>query len=420
MEPVYPKDQSDPLEIPALPQIPNDITLVVLQCLRDLQDVNAFLTTSRSALNLRSYIWFNWAKEYGYTGVREECHQYLQSFFSKIAKIATHIAFPNSLIVLKDQKISGYRTTEKILNAPLDELVFVLNNRFAYRAPELLFLIKKAAGPFFEEILNPYYIKTELLNQAAKLGEVSEIKLLCELIEDPNLSEAEFAPIHAAAIAGQAVSIKVLKEYGAYVNAVWSKKELSITTYTFCVVEYLYTPLSLAYQSNSEEAVRALLEANADPDKEFIKSCMHARDDMLKIFLELAPNCPIDEGLECSFQNSESIPCATLLLKYWANPNKKNLNGETFLLRAVKRSDVDFTRLFCQFNANLELRDLEGKSPLFIAITETRSKTKRIEIVRILCEYGADIYALDPRGRKTMLQLASKSKKLKKILSTHT
>jgi ankyrin repeat protein len=430
MHPIIQKESGYSLETHAIPKIPHEITLIILNSLMNLQDVNSFLTTSHAALTLRPHIWFIWAKKYGYQGDFKGGRQYLQDFFFKIAKVAKYTAFPSSWrvdIEVRFQKgapkqkiINGYLTAERVLNTSTTELRFILANRWIYRIPELLFLTKKASGPYFKDVFNPYYIKTELLNPAAKLGELSQIKFLCELIDDPNLNDMGFAPIHAAASAGQESSIKLLSEYGASVNALWRRVELKTTAYTYYIVEYFHTPLDLAYHCNSESAVRALLEAHVDPEKEFMKSCIHAHLNMLKIFLELAPTCPLDAGLESCFQNNHplSLPCAELLLMYGANPNKANNRQETLLYRSVMKGNLDFIHLFCQFGANLDARNTEGKSPLFIAITGTTSKVKRLEIVQILCEYGANFYALDPKGRKTLLQHAYKSKKMRKLLKS--
>lgn len=427
MHPIIQKVPSYSLESHAISKIPHEITLIILNSLMNLQDVNSFLATSHAALNLRPHIWFIWAKKYGYHGDFKGGEQYLQDFFFKIAKVAKYNAFPSSWRVdvevrfkkgaPKQKIINGYLTSERILNTSNTELRFILANRWIYHIPELLFLAKKAAGPYFIDVLNSYCIKTELLNPAAKLGELSQIKLLCKLVDHPNLNDMEFAPIHAAASAGQGDVIKLLSHYGASVNAPWRRVELESTAYTYYLVEYFHTPLDLAYHSNSESAVRALLEAHAEPEKEFMKSCIHAHLNMLRIFLELAPTCPLNRGLESCFQSNHplSIPCAELLLKYGANPNNTNYRQETLLYRSVKKGNLDFIHLFCQFGANLDARNTEGKSPLFIAITGTTSKVN-LEAVRILCEYGADLHALDPKGRKTLLHHASKSKKIRKLL----
>lgn len=425
MDPIFSKETNYLLDHPALANIPNEITLLFLQNLKNCQDASSFMAINHAASNMRPHLWFIWAKEYGYTGDLEGSQKHLRLFFATIAKIAYYRTFPTSWRVLvKDGtprlRINGYLTAEKFLNTPLSELQFFFNNQWVYHVPELLFLARKASGTHFREILNPCHIKTELLNTAATHGNLLNIQILCELVEDPNLLGMKFAPIHAAAKAGHGNAIRLLVAYGASVSAEWKRVELQTTPYNYHVVEHFHTPLDLAYNSNNEDAVKALLEAKADPNKEFINSCTNAHLRMLKIFLKSAPSCPVNEGLKHCFENAhpQTLHCAELLLKYGANPDITNSRNETLLYRAVKKGDVNFTHLLCQFAAKTEMRNIENKAPLYIAIKETSSKVKRLELIRILCAHGANIHALDPKGKRTLFQHAAKSKELKDLLSS--
>ena len=402
----------------ALAKIPDEITLISLCYLKNLKDVNFFIATSHAALALRSKICFVWAKKFGYTGNIPESHKFLQVFFSEISKIAKFDTFPLEWKVTKNEVIDGYLTAEKILNAPLFELSQFLNNRFVYHIPELLLLTRQASGPHFKEVLNPYYLKTELLNPAAKLGKVSQIEILCEIVDTPNLRDMEFAPIHAAASAGQGEAIRTLIKYGASVDALWERSALESTGYTLYMITFHETPLNLAYQSNCKDAVRALLEAKAMPDKDFLNACINAHFSMLKVFLEFPYAYPLNDGLEYCFQNTDSnaFSCVKLLLLKGADVNYTNNHGETLLYRSVKKGDLNFTRLFCAAHGNPELRNASGESPLYIAIKGYTPKTSRLEIIQVLLGAGANIHALDPVGKKTLLQHASKSKKISKLI----
>lgn len=423
MDPLL-KNEPSPFKHLTFFNIPDEINLFTISYLKNLQDINSFTEISHAALLLRSRIWFGLAKSFGYTGNLQESQKFLQIFFSKISKIAEIDMFPREWKVIsstnlqKKEVINGYLTTEKILNASLLELKLFLNNRWVYHIPELLLLTRKASDPYFKEVLNPYYIKTELLNPAAKLGKLSQIKILCKIVDNPNLSDMEYAPIHAAAHTGQGNAIRILIKNGASIDALWRKNALESTTYTFFMITHHYTPLNLAYKSNSVDAVRALLEAKASPDEDFLKACLNAHINMLKVFLEFTYTYPLNEGLEYCFQNNEPIAlsCVKLLLHRGADVNKTNNNRETLLYRSVKKGDLNFTRLFCTHGANLEIRNTSGESPLYIAIKGYTPKVSRLAIIQILCESGADIHALDPAGKKTLLQHASKSKKISTLL----
>lgn len=93
MHPIIQNEPDYSLETHAISKIPHEITLVILNNLENLQDVNSFLATSHGALNLRPHILFIWAKKYGYAGDFKGGQAYLQDFFFKIAKVANTTPF---------------------------------------------------------------------------------------------------------------------------------------------------------------------------------------------------------------------------------------------------------------------------------------------------------------------------------------
>ncbi len=267
---------------------------------------------------------------------------------------------------------------------------------------------------------------------ASAQGNIREINKFCEWVKNPNLEERNLAPIHEAARHGHGHAIRVLVQYGALVNAVWVQAEKRSstttsssgrrTTHSYTVYHH-HTPLQLAYLCGSQDAVRALLEAGANPNNEFVKACESAEIHMIKIFLELAPSCSVNKGFEYYIQNhffhKTSISCARLFLQYGANPNRTYNKGKSLLYRSVQEGDIEFVRLLCEFGGDLEIQSTKGKTPLYVAIKGTIKKVKRIEMVRVLCELGANIYALGPKNKKTIFEHARGKLKIFEVLELY-
>jgi ankyrin repeat protein len=73
-------------------------------------------------------------------------------------------------------------------------------------------------------------------------------------------------------------------------------------------------------------------------------------------------------------------------------------------------------------SATVDSRSLKGRTPLHIAVrtrrggAESKRESARGEIVRTLCDYGADSSALDRKGN-TALHLASRSNNVSLVSS---
>lgn len=399
----------------ALPKFPNDITLLILRKLENLMDIKSFGATSHTAQIFTQVIWSDWAEYLGYEGSEDGSLNYLSHFFSRIARIAKCDFFPLSLKVRdpKNNMINGYLTSKKVLNCPLYEVQTLLCYDWAFKFTELLILIEHAAGDCFVQLLNTHPITKDILTHAAKYGHIEIIKSIGEHHGDLYLRLIGHGPIQAATQAGQGAAIKALSAYGADVDIEWEhfhKEEIRTVS-----------PLQLACEAKITNAAIALLQAGACPDVEFLRCCERADLCMIKIFLEFS-SCNVTGGLSLCFtsrkKHSSAGSCIELLLQNGANPNIGNSKGETYLHRVVEEANIDFVRLFCSHGADVEARDIKGKSPLYIAIKSTKSKVKRLEMVRILCDHGANILALGPKGVKTLFDHAAKSKKMTTLLKT--
>lgn len=93
-----------------------------------------------------------------------------------------------------------------------------------------------------------------------------------------------------------------------------------------------------------------------------------------------------------------NYPLLKLLLECGADVNKQNTNLETALMKAVRNGHRDFVELLLQYNADLEIRNVYGETPLLIAsITHD-------DMVRFLIEKGACVHVRDAEGRTPLMR----------------
>ena len=91
-----------------------------------------------------------------------------------------------------------------------------------------------------------------------------------------------------------------------------------------------------------------------------------------------------------------------LLLEHDVDPNVKDNDGRTLVLRAAKRGNVDIVKLLLEHGANPNIQENKyGYTPLHYAV-----KNYRVGVARVLLDYGADPTIRDNEGR-TPLDIGS-------------
>ena len=84
-----------------------------------------------------------------------------------------------------------------------------------------------------------------------------------------------------------------------------------------------------------------------------------------------------------------------LLLEHDVDPNVKDNDGRTLVLRAAKRGNVDIVKLLLEHGANPNIQENKyGYTPLHYAV-----KKCHVDVARVLLDYGADPTIRDNEGR---------------------
>jgi ankyrin repeat protein len=160
-----------------------------------------------------------------------------------------------------------------------------------------------------------------------------------------------FDPVMAAALAGAPANMKLLLDAGASGAAGAKTRQLPATLRT----------------SALDQATRDLLRKRA----EGVTALMNAA------------------RIDCE-------PCVRLLLKHGADAKARTDAGLTALHYAAFKGNLTTVRLLLDAAAPVNVVDDRGFTPLMMA---ANSKTKSLEVVRILLDHGAESQAKDEFGR---------------------
>lgn len=182
-------------------------------------------------------------------------------------------------------------------------------------------------------------------------GNVTDFRLLIDPTVEPNIKdELEMAPLHWAAMFGDAAVIKNLLDRGADINIRWDRDSA--------------TPLHFAAIRGDPSIVSLLVENGADIDAKDDESMtvVHAavfskQPQVLKQLIELGANLTVDSS--------------------W---------GSTPLHLAAQRGYTHIIDILLDNGVDINAKNLLGKTPLHIAIDSHDKQT-----VRQLVTRGADV-----------------------------
>jgi len=127
-------------------------------------------------------------------------------------------------------------------------------------------------------------------------------------------------------------------------------------------------PVLTAARSNDVPVMTLLLKAGANPD---------AENDFGQTALSLA----------AFYDNADLV---TLLLAHGANvAHRNNGHGQTALYEAIGGDHPDIITILLAHGANINTRDIEGATPLAIALGYSSRGQDRTAVVKLLRRHGA-------------------------------
>ncbi|XP_071777130.1 ankyrin repeat and SOCS box protein 13-like [Centroberyx gerrardi] len=217
----------------------------------------------------------------------------------------------------------------------------------------------EAARPYFFGDIGCWSERTEV-HKAAALGQAAKLQQLIQSGASVNIVAVDsITPLHEASLRGQAQCVRLLLDAGAQVDA----RNVDGST-----------PLCDASSAGSIECVRLLLDhgAKANPaltsrtPSPLHEACMGGNWDCVKLLIatgasleayDLYYGTPLH--VACANENTE---CVKVLLNAGAKVNAARLH-ETPLHHAAKKMRADMIEMLVEFGANVYARDQWDKKP---------------------------------------------------------
>ena len=125
--------------------------------------------------------------------------------------------------------------------------------------------------------------------------------------------------------------------------------------------------------------------------------------------LNFTNNLKIDKYLlinECFKGNIGSVINILKNEYYITNINLKDKEGDTALIKAINIKNKEIVKILCDNGADVNLKDKEGNTPLIYAMFKLKNPFGIINIVKILeilCNYGADVNLHSDNGNTPLM-----------------
>ncbi|XP_029472101.1 ankyrin repeat and SOCS box protein 13 isoform X3 [Rhinatrema bivittatum] len=196
------------------------------------------------------------------------------------------------------------------------------------------------------------------VHEAARQGHVGQLQELIDYGACVNLVTVDsITPLHEACLQRQTQCVKLLLTAGAQVDA----RNIDGST-----------PLCDACASGSIECIKLLLEHGAKVNLPLFtasplhEACMSGKAECVRLLIDVGANL---EAHDCHFGTPlhvacarEHLDCVKILLNAGANVNAAKLH-ETALHHASKVKNKDLIKMLVEFGGNVYARDNRGKKP---------------------------------------------------------
>ncbi|KAM4675640.1 ankyrin repeat and SOCS box protein 13 [Discoglossus pictus] len=211
-------------------------------------------------------------------------------------------------------------------------------------------------GPVIGDIGN--WVDRTAVHDASRQGHLPELQQLIDSGTCVNVVTVDsVTPLHEACLHGHIQCVKLLLAAGAQVDA----RNVDGST-----------PLCDASCAGSLECVRILIDHGAKVNPPLFtasplhEACMSGKSECVKFLIEVGANL---EAHDCHFGTPlhvacarEHLDCAKVLLRAGAKVNAAKLH-ETALHHAAKVKNTDLIKMLVEFGGNVYARDNRGKRP---------------------------------------------------------
>jgi len=203
--------------------------------------------------------------------------------------------------------------------------------------------------------------------------------------------EADYTPLHCAALYGDLEMVQVLLGYEVDVSA----RMYDGPTPLHCAVSD--GPRLPNIVQSSPDVARILLEHGADVNARtndrstpLLLAVKYRKIEVVRALLGYDANVGTEdeEGRTPLHEATKdgSVELVRMLLEHGADVNARTKDSSTPLLMAAEYGSVEVAQMLIKYGANVSAEDEKGRTPLHEAAVYGR-----VDLVRVLLEHGADI-----------------------------
>lgn len=199
---------------------------------------------------------------------------------------------------------------------------------------------------------------------------------------------------------------------GPEIDLTWRWQQVRWNPHTIAIVSMCASSIQQE-RNGHQEVVTALISRGAQPLSNWLKfeGSRNKQDKPCKFFspdfdCQSRHSRDVKHTLKITFANLSNVRLQIFeqLMRYKANPEARDIGGETLLWMAVCRGYVGLVERILEYGADVEASDTEyGMSPLWVAALVGFS-----DIVRLLLAKGANIERICLNGQTALSVAAEK------------
>ena len=236
------------------------------------------------------------------------------------------------------------------------------------------------------------------LHYAVRTGNKDIIKMLLDKGADINATDNDGASVIIYAIlAGKNETAKYLKEAGADMMLADNDGRTAIDHAGARGMSGLINDVIEVVKQTSDSYGNTALH----------QACYNGHSETVNTLLK-NPNIEIDAVNDAGETplyiaiKENNLYIAEILIKAGADVNRKTFSGENLIYIAARQRKYHLVDILVKNGVDVNVRNKNGETPLLCAIKSTENQRPNVDMVRLLLEYKADVNCRDMWGKSAL------------------